>query len=81
MIAQIRKTRLMISNNQLNEAKSLIKTIDPYEKNYILVELLGDIYYKDGEIELAKQKYNAVLNFDLTPNKLKILENKINTIK
>ena len=81
MIAQIRKTRLMISNNQLNEAKSLIKTIDPYEKNYILVELLGDIYYKDGEIELAKQKYNAVLNFTLTPNKLKILENKINTIK
>ena len=35
----------------------------------------------NGEIELAKQKYNTVLNFTLTPNKLKIMENKINTIK
>ena len=73
------KLNFIISNSSSQHIK--IKTIDPYEKNYILVELLGDIYYKDGEIELAKQKYNAVLNFTLTPNKLKILENKINTIK
>ncbi len=81
MIAQIRKARLMISNDQLVDAKNLIQRIDPNQKNYILVELLGDIYFKNGEIELAKKKYNEVLNFNLTPNKLKIMENKINTIQ
>ena len=80
-IAEIRKIRLMISQNQLDSALTLIKKIDPEGKNYILVELLGDIYYKNGEIQLAKETYNDVLKFSLTPNKLKIIENKINTIQ
>ena len=80
-IAEIRKIRLMISQNQLDSALTLIKKIDPEGKNYILIELLGDIYYKNGEIQLAKETYNDVLKFNLTPNKLKIIENKINTIQ
>ena len=57
-IAEIRKIRLMISQNQLDSALTLIKKIDPEGKNYILIELLGDIYYKNGEIQLAKETYN-----------------------
>ena len=80
-IAQIRKVRLMISENQLDDALSLINKIDSKRKNYILVELLGDVYYKKGKIQLAKDTYNHVLKFGLTPNKLKTIENKLNTIQ
>ncbi len=80
-IAQIRKIRLMISQNELDLALNLIEEIDPQKRNYILVELSGDIYYKKGNIELAKESYSHALELDLTPNKIKIVKNKLNTIQ
>ncbi|MEC9206148.1 MAG: tetratricopeptide repeat protein [Pseudomonadota bacterium] len=80
-IAQIRKIRLMISQNDLDLALALIKKIDSQKKNHILVELLGDIYYKKGNVELAKESYNHALKLNITPNKLKIVKNKLNTIQ
>lgn len=80
-ISQIRKVRILISKNELDSAFNLINKIDPKKENHILIELLGDIYYKKGNIKLAKETYNHALQFNLTPNRLQIVENKLNTIQ
>jgi|TARA_B100001750_G_C15496272_1_gene594328 predicted negative regulator of RcsB-dependent stress response len=80
-ISQIRKVRILISKNELDSAFNLINKIDPKRENHILIELLGDIYYKRGNIKLAKETYSHALQFNLTPNRLQIVENKLNTIQ
>ena len=80
-ISQIIKVRILISKNELDSAFNLINKIDPKRENHILIELLGDIYYKRGNIKLAKETYSHALQFNLTPNRLQIVENKLNTIQ
>ena len=66
--------RILISKNELDSAFNLINKIDPKRENHILIELLGDIYYKRGNIKLAKETYSHALQFNLTPNRLQIVE-------
>ncbi|MBH44137.1 MAG: hypothetical protein CMD88_01590 [Gammaproteobacteria bacterium] len=79
-LAYIRKIRLLVSDNRLDEALTIIKKINN-NQNYLLLELSGDIYYKQNNINLARDAYNEVLRFDITPNKRKLIENKISSIQ
>ena len=49
-------------------------------KKAIPTELLGDIEYYNNNFIEAKNYYLLSLNNDMTPNKRKIIENKINSI-
>ena len=46
----------------------------------ISTELLGDIEYYNNNLKEAKNYYSLSLENDMTPNKRKIIENKINSI-
>ncbi len=79
-LAYIRKIRLLISSNELDDALNTIKKVNNQE-NHILLELSGDIYYKQNNINLAKDAYKKVLLYEITPNKRKLIENKLSSIQ
>ena len=79
-IAQIRYARLLVLMNEQNNAKIFIMSIPYYKNNPLMIEILGDIEYHDNNIIGAKKYYKSSLSQDLTPNKRKIIENKLNSI-
>tara|TARA_Y100000996_G_C22301873_1_gene552501 strand:+ start:13 stop:630 length:618 start_codon:yes stop_codon:yes gene_type:complete len=80
IIAQIRYARLLILMNENKKAKLFIMSIPYYKNNPLMIELLGDIEYYNNNIMGAKKYYESSLDQDLTPNKRKIIENKLNSI-
>tara|TARA_B100001175_G_scaffold297948_1_gene288136 strand:+ start:683 stop:1300 length:618 start_codon:yes stop_codon:yes gene_type:complete len=81
MIAQVRKCRVLISENKHDQAYNYIMSIDNHPSNPLFLELLGDIHYKNNKIDLAREFYVKTLTFNLPPNKQKVINNKINSIK
>ncbi|MBS83147.1 MAG: hypothetical protein CMD65_03330, partial [Gammaproteobacteria bacterium] len=67
-------------SNELDDALNTIKKVNNQE-NHILLELSGDIYYKQNNINLAKDAYKKVLLHEITPNKRKLIENKLSSIQ
>ncbi len=79
-IAKLRSARILIFLKKDDDAKNLILSIDNYTNKAIPTELLGDIEYYNSNLDEAKKYYSLSLKNDLTPNKRKIIENKINSI-
>ena len=52
-----------------------------FDKNALLVEMLGDISYMKSDINKAKIYYESCLRLDITPNNRKSIENKLNSIQ
>ena len=81
IIAQLRKIRIMLAQNKLDSAYEYIISINSYDNNPFLVELIGDIYYKKNNQKLAMEFYQKSLQFNLSPNKTKIIKNKIDLLQ
>jgi predicted negative regulator of RcsB-dependent stress response len=81
IIAQLRKIRIMLAQNKLDSAYEYIISINSYDNNPFLVELIGDIYYKKNNQKLAREFYQKSLQFNLSPNKTKIIKNKIDLLQ
>ena len=79
-LALLRSVRILIFLKRYDEAKKMIFEINDYMKKAIPTELLGDIEYYNNNFIEAKNYYSLSLNNDMTPNKRKIIENKINSI-
>jgi len=79
-LALLRSVRILIFLKRYDEAKKMIFEINDYMKKAIPTELLGDIEYYNNNFIEAKKYYLLCLNNDMTPNKRKIIENKINSI-
>ena len=79
-IAQLRSARILIYLKRFDQAKSSILSIENYLEKAISTELLGDIEYYNNNFIEAKNYYSQSLENDMTPNKRKIIENKINSI-
>ena len=79
-IAKLRSARIFIFLKKDNDAKNLILSIDDYSNKAIPTELLGDIEYYNNNLESAKKYYTLSLKNNISPNKRKIIENKINSI-
>ena len=81
IIAQLRKIRIMLAQNKLDSAYEYIISINSYDNNPFLIELIGDIYYKKNNQKLAREFYQKSLQFNLSPNKTKIINNKIDLLQ
>ena len=81
IIAQLRKIRIMLAQNKLDSAYEYIISINSYNNNPFLMELIGDIYYKKNNQKLAREFYKKSLQFNLSPNKTKIINNKIDLLQ
>jgi len=79
-IAKLRSARIFIFLQKDDDAKNLILSIDDYRNKAIPTEILGDIEYYNNNLEEAKKYYSLSLRNNITPNKRKIIENKINSI-
>ena len=79
-IAKLRSARIFIFLKKDDDAKNLILSIDDYRNKAIPTEILGDIEYYNNNLEEAKKYYSLSLRNNITPNKRKIIENKINSI-
>ena len=80
-IANLRSARILIFLKRYDEAKNYILAVDDYMEKAISTELLGDIEYYRNNFKQAKDYYLDSLDNEMTPNKRKIIENKINSIK
>ena len=81
IIAQLRKVRIILAQNKLDSAYEYIISINSYDNNPFLIELIGDIYYKKNNQKLAREFYQKSLQFNLSPNKTKIIKNKIDLLQ
>ncbi|MFL2569031.1 MAG: YfgM family protein [Gammaproteobacteria bacterium] len=79
-IAKLRSARILIYLKRYDEAKAIIISIDNYITQVIPTELLGDVEYYSNNLKEAKKIYQLSLKNEMTPNKRKIIENKINSI-
>ena len=79
-IAITRLARLLISENKYTDAEMIIKNYGNSDTNLLSIELLGDISLAKKQLAQAKSYYMKLLNEDLPPNKIKIIENKISLI-
>ena len=79
-IAKLRSARILIYLKRYDEAKAIIISIDNYITQVIPAELLGDVEYYSNNLKEAKKIYQLSLKNEMTPNKRKIIENKINSI-
>tara|TARA_Y100000748_G_scaffold300564_1_gene299223 strand:- start:954 stop:1571 length:618 start_codon:yes stop_codon:yes gene_type:complete len=79
-IANLRSARILIFLKRYDEAKNYILAVDDYMEKAISTELLGDIEYYRNNFKQAKDYYLDSLDNEMTPNKRKIIENKINSI-
>ena len=79
-IAKLRSARILIYLKRFDQAKSSILSIENHMEKAISTELLGDIEYYNNNFKEAKNYYSLSLKNDMTPNKRKIIENKINSI-
>ena len=64
-----------------DEAETFIMSVMDFNRNALLVEMLGDISYVRSDINNAKIYYESCLNLEITPNNRKIIENKLNSMK
>ena len=62
-IARIRLARVLIAENKLEEASSVINHAIPQAYASLVNEIRGDIYVAKGEMEQAKQAYDQALEF------------------
>ena len=79
-IAKLRSARILIYLKRFDQAKNSILSIENHMEKAISTELLGDIEYYNNNFKEAKNYYSLSLENDMTPNKRKIIENKINSI-
>ena len=81
MVASVRYSRILILQKKYDEAEKFIASVMNFDKNALLVEMLGDISYMKSDINKAKIYYESCLRLDITPNNRKIIENKLNSIQ
>ncbi len=77
-IAKYRKAKILLEEMNFSEAHSVLGD-EP--DNYQHIELKGDIYYLEKNIDEAVNYYNKALLYSLTPNERKNIKAKINSIK
>jgi len=81
MVANIRYSRILILQEKYDEAETFIMSAMDFNRNALLVEMLGDISYVRSDISNAKTYYESCLKLEITPNNRKIIENKLNSMK
>ena len=81
MVANTRYSRILILQEKYDEAETFIMSVMDFNRNALLVEMLGDISYVRSDISNAKTYYESCLKLEITPNNRKIIENKLNSMK
>ena len=60
-VAKLRLARVYIATDALNEAESLLDESFPFAFNSLLMEVRGDLYSQRGDIEAARDAYDAAI--------------------
>ena len=76
-LAQYRKAKILIEQSDYSTALNVLTSLD----NYQHIELRGDIYLLQNNMNEALNHYNQVLAFEITPNERKNILAKINLVK
>lgn len=61
VVASLRKARVLLAMNQLDEASSLLSGLSPRSFTALYYELLGDIALQKGDLNSAAQAYDQAL--------------------
>tara|TARA_B100000614_G_scaffold257841_1_gene278814 strand:- start:431 stop:1042 length:612 start_codon:yes stop_codon:yes gene_type:complete len=80
-IASIRLSRIKVSQGEYNDAVDILSSIDKYETDPIVLELFGDIMLIQNDKTAAIRNYELALSQNITPNKAKLIESKLSTIR
>jgi len=80
-IASIRLSRIKVSQAEYNDAVEILSSIDGYETDPIVLELFGDIMLIQNDKTAAIRNYELALSQNITPNKAKLIESKLSTIR
>ena len=80
-IASIRLARMNISQGEYTEAIRVLSSIENSSTDPIVLELLGDIMLIQNDKIAAIKNYELALSQNVTPNKAKLIESKLSTIR
>ena len=80
-IASVRLARINISQGEYIEAINVLSSIKNSSTDPIVLELLGDIMLLQNDKLAAIKNYELALSQDITPNKAKLIESKLSTIR
>ena len=80
-IASLRLARINILKDEYVEAIEVLSSIKDSSTDPIVLELLGDIMLKQNDKIAAIKNYELALSQNVTPNKAKLIESKLSTIR
>ena len=80
-IASLRLARINILEGDHVEAIEVLSSINDSATDPIVLELLGDIMLKQNDKIAAIKNYELALSQNVTPNKAKLIESKLSTIR
>ena len=80
-IASVRLARINISQGEYVEAINVLSSIKNNSTDPIVLELLGDIMLLQNDKLAAIKNYELALSQDVTPNKARLIESKLSTIR
>ena len=80
-IASVRLARINISQGEYIEAINVLSSIADSSTDPIVLELLGDIMLLQNDKVGAIRNYELALSKTVTPNKAKLIESKLSTIR
>ena len=80
-IASLRLARINITQSDYAEAVEVLSTIKDSSTDPIVLELLGDIMLIQDDKVAAIKNYKLALSQSITPNKAKLIESKLSTIR
>ena len=80
-IASVRLARINISQGEYIEAINVLSSIEDSSTDPIVLELLGDIMLLQNDKVGAIRNYELALSKTVTPNKAKLIESKLSTIR
>ena len=80
-IASVRLARINISQGEYIEAINVLSSIEDSSTDPIVLELLGDIMLLQNDKVAAIKNYELALSKTVIPNKAKLIESKLSTIR
>ena len=80
-IASLRLARINIAKGEYTAAIEVLSSIEDSSTDPIVLELLGDIMLIQNDKIAAIKNYELALSHNVTPNKARLIESKLSTIR
>ena len=80
-IASLRLSRINILQGEYVKAIEVLSSIEDHETDPIVLELMGDVMLIQKNKPAAIRNYELALSQNITPNKARLIESKLSTIR